>query len=372
VRYGSHVRHALGGLTGVGGGAGPDATYGGGYGGGFGGGFGSASGQRRRQQQQMFGRFSLGAPGEGGGGGVGSSGISPLKHPLDLNPCTNPNARLLSDAAFGGGTSGYGPSLLQQQQQQKQQKQLYRSSSSSSSSSSTAVPLAVQALGVRGGGSRFGGGGSSASTHGVGPDGQSGYRVMSRAELQRRLGIARRRRGFHQVKGAFRWWVRDRRRRARLRSAAALVGARRAALEKRRVLSLWTVGAMREAALNTARREAAVGEERRRLEAVASKLRSLEKGCVKLRERKETLVEQFESLRRFTSERSNQDRLSSEALRKADAEQERLGREIVAAKSALERADDERRRLVELVARARSDEAFQRAREAEAKGQCCQ
>jgi hypothetical protein len=35
---------------------------------------------------------------------------------------------------------------------------------------------------------------------------------------------------------------------------------------------------MREAALNTSRREAAVSDERRRLEAVAAKLMSLEKG----------------------------------------------------------------------------------------------
>ena len=61
------------------------------------------------------------------------------------------------------------------------------------------------------------------------------------------------------------------------------------------------------------------------------------------------------------------DRHSSEALRVADEEQVKLKGSIRSASRALEQADDERRRLVNLVAQAKQDEAAQRAREAEAK-----
>ena len=61
------------------------------------------------------------------------------------------------------------------------------------------------------------------------------------------------------------------------------------------------------------------------------------------------------------------DRHSSEALRVADEEQVKLKGSIRSAGRALEQADDERRRLVNLVAQAKQDEAAQRAREAEAK-----
>jgi hypothetical protein len=47
------------------------------------------------------------------------------------------------------------------------------------------------------------------------------------------------------------------------------------------------------------------------------------------------------------------DRLSSEALHKANVEQKRLLREITEANSSLERADDERRTLVDVVAKAK-------------------
>ena len=72
-------------------------------------------------------------------------------------------------------------------------------------------------------------------------DGKSGYRLLSRAELQRRLVAARHRRSFHRARGAFRWWVKDRRRRARLKSSASLVRHRHATAVRRRVLSVWTV-----------------------------------------------------------------------------------------------------------------------------------
>ena len=61
---------------------------------------------------------------------------------------------------------------------------------------------------------------------------------------------------------------------------------------------------MREAALNTAKREALLGDERRRLELVVSKLQSLERGTLKLKERKASLEVEYEALKRFTENRS--------------------------------------------------------------------
>ncbi len=61
---------------------------------------------------------------------------------------------------------------------------------------------------------------------------------------------------------------------------------------------------MREAAVNTAKREALLGDERRRLELVVSKLQSLERGTEKLRERKASLEVEYQALKRFTENRS--------------------------------------------------------------------